>query len=104
MCPTILSEVDEVLRIKFNRNSSFVSHTLQVIRDICDLAEEPATRHQVAGDSDDSPILRAALSAGVDYLVTRDGRLLAMNPTETVRIISLADYLQLLREQGISAD
>jgi hypothetical protein len=39
-----------------------------------------ASRHQVPGDANDSPILIAALAAGVDYLVTNDSHLLALDP------------------------
>jgi predicted nucleic acid-binding protein len=55
----------------------------------------------VPQDPEDSPILRAALDTGVDYLVTNDSHLLALNPYESVRIISMADYHQLLIEQGL---
>ena len=52
-------------------------------------------------DPDDSPILRAALSAGVDYLVTNDDHLQKLNPYESVRIISMTDYYELLKNEGL---
>jgi predicted nucleic acid-binding protein len=65
------------------------------------MVDPPASRHQVPEDVNDSPILRAALEASVDYLVTNDQHLLVMNPYEGVRIISMADYYGLLQSHGL---
>jgi predicted nucleic acid-binding protein len=61
----------------------------------------PASRHHVADDSADSPVLRAAVEAGADLLVTNDLHLLAMNPYESVRIISMTDYFDILVNDGL---
>jgi predicted nucleic acid-binding protein len=61
----------------------------------------PASRHAVPDDPADSPILRAALSAGADYLVTNDRHLLRMGPYESLRIISLRNYEQFLVNEGL---
>jgi putative PIN family toxin of toxin-antitoxin system len=58
------------------------------------------SRHAVPQDPADSPILCAALDAGVDYLVTNDAHLLALDPYEGLRIISMDGYYQLLRDEG----
>lgn len=61
------------------------------------------SRNQVLGfpgDSNDTPILRAAIAAGADYLVTRDSKLLALNQIQGFRIITVADYLAELRAHG----
>jgi putative PIN family toxin of toxin-antitoxin system len=102
VCQTILTEVERVICTKFNRSKAFAQATLQAIRDTAELVDEPASRHEVPGDRDDSPILRAAIGAGVDYLVTRDSILLALNPAESVRIISLTDYLNILQAHGFA--
>jgi predicted nucleic acid-binding protein len=52
----------------------------------------------------DSPILCAALAAGADYLVSNDRHLLAMNPYEGLKIISMADYRRRLVAEGLLAD
>ena len=46
-------------------------------------------------------ILQAALAAGADYLVTNDRHLLALHPYEGLRIISMTDYFELLRSEGL---
>ncbi len=75
-----------------------------MLRDIGQVADEPLSRHHVPGDEDDTPILRAAIAAGVDYLVTRDARLLALSPKEGVRIITLTEYLEILRTHGFGLE
>jgi putative PIN family toxin of toxin-antitoxin system len=102
VCPTILSELDRVIRTKFNRSHSFANATVQTLRDVSEVADEPVSHHRVPGDADDSPILRAALAASVDYLVTGDAKLLAVSPIEGVRIVTLAEYLRVLQNHGFA--
>lgn len=63
--------------------------------------DPPPSRHQVPDDPNDSPILRAALYAGADYLVTNDRHLLTMNPYEGLSIISIGNYERVLKEAGL---
>jgi putative PIN family toxin of toxin-antitoxin system len=100
VCPTILTELERVIRTKFNRSQFFANATVQYLRDVLEVAEEPMTRHHVAGDRDDTAILRAAMTAGVDCLVTGDAKLLALSPIEGVRIITLAEYLHVLQAKS----
>jgi putative PIN family toxin of toxin-antitoxin system len=65
------------------------------------LVEPVASRHTVPQDPADSDVLRTALQAGADYLVTNDQHLLALHPYEGVQIISMADYRRLLEEHGL---
>lgn len=104
VCPTILTELERVIRTKFNRSQSFANATVQTLRDVSEIVEESVTRHHVPGDPDDTPILRAAMAAGVDYLVTGDAMLLALSPMEGVRIITLAEYLHVLQNHGFAQD
>ena len=55
----------------------------------------------VMEDAKDTPILQAALTCGADYLVSNDRHLLAMDPFEGLRIISMDFYLQLLSNEGL---
>lgn len=65
------------------------------------MIEPGVSRHTVAEDVNDTPILRAALEAGADYLVTNDRHLLDLNPYEGLRIISMTDYHALLVDAGM---
>jgi putative PIN family toxin of toxin-antitoxin system len=76
-----LEELERVLvdRLGFSKRLAILSRQRIVRR--AHLVAPPASRHVVPQDVDDSPILRAALAAGVDFLVTNDDHLLALNPT-----------------------
>jgi predicted nucleic acid-binding protein len=65
------------------------------------LVDPPSSRHRVPDDPADSPILQAALAAGVDYVVTNDAHLLALSPYEGLRLLSMGNYRLLLRERGL---
>ena len=65
------------------------------------VVEPGASRHDVPNDAKDTPILRAALDAGVDYLVTNDRHLLDLDPYEGIRIVSMAEYYGILVSEGL---
>lgn len=97
----LLDELERVLteRLGFSRRLAVLSRQRTVRR--ARAVEPGASRHVVPQDVDDSPILRAALAAGVHYLVTDDGHLLALHPYEGLQIISMADYRRLLTAEGL---
>ncbi len=99
----LLDELERVLAesLGFSRRLAVLSR--QRIMRRARLVEPGASRHAVPQDMNDSPILRAALAAGAHYLVTNDRHLLAMNPYEGLRIISMTDYRQLLVAEGLLA-
>src|SRR6185312_11251892 len=97
----LLDELERVLteKLDFSRRLAVLSR-MRIIRR-AKLVEPGASRHAVPLDPADSPILRAAVAAGVDYLVTNDAHLLALDPYEGIRIVSMDAYLQLLRDEGL---
>ena len=96
----LLDELQRVLveKLGFSRRLAVLSRGRVARR--AKLVEPGASRHAVPKDPADSPILRAALTAGVDYLVTNDTHLLALDPYEGLRIISMNAYCERLREEG----
>jgi len=62
---------------------------------------EGQSKAQVPEDPKDSPILQAALLCGADYLISNDKHLLILDPFESLRIISMNAYRQLLFEHGL---
>src|SRR5438093_1225979 len=86
-----LSEED---RLRFSRRTAIAACARVARRAI--MVEPGASRHQVPDDPADTPILRAALAASSDYLVTNDRHLLDLDPYEGVRIISMTAYRELL--------
>jgi putative PIN family toxin of toxin-antitoxin system len=96
----LLDELVRVLteQLQFSRRLAALSRMRIIHRAM--LVEPRPSRHQVPADAKDSPILQAALEAGVDYLVSNDRHLLDLHPYQGLRIISMADYFQMLVNEG----
>lgn len=84
--------------LNFPRRLSFLSRQRIIRRSVS--IEPPSSRHVVPADPKDGPILQAALAGGVDYLVTNDQHLLALDPYEGLRIVSLSGFQELLIAEG----
>jgi putative PIN family toxin of toxin-antitoxin system len=97
----VLDEVHRILTQKFGFNARLGRLTQERIRRRSTLVVPlDSSRHKVAQDPEDSPILQSAIAAGVDFLVTNDKVLLALNPYEGLRIISMTDYFTFLVNEG----
>jgi predicted nucleic acid-binding protein len=57
----------------------------------------------VPADPKDGPILRTAIEAGADFLVTDDRHLLRLDPYEGIKIVSMRDYEAVLVAAGFPA-
>ena len=64
------------------------------------LVSASESRHLVPGDDADTPVLRASLACGADYLVTNDRHLLALNPYQGLRVVSISDFAQVSAAEG----
>jgi predicted nucleic acid-binding protein len=96
----VLDGTERVLVDKFGFARRFARLTRERAFRRAKLVVASIGRHHVPGDPADSPVLRAALAAGADLLVTNDTHLLALNPYQGLRIISMTDYFNLLVEEG----
>ena len=96
----VLDEIERVIK-RMGFSPRFAALTRQRARRRSTTVPARPSRHAVTADAQDSPILRAALSAGVDYLVTNDQHLLELDPYEGLRIVSMNAYLRLLDERGL---
>lgn len=94
--PYQLSELERVMIEHLDCTRRLAILTRRRVRRRARLIDPPTSRHQVPDDSDDSPILRAALAAGVDYVITNDLHLLTLAPYEGLRLLSMSDYRPLL--------
>ena len=97
---TVLDEIQQVLveYLGFSDRLARLTRTRCARR--ASYVTEHTSRHEVPDDPADSPILRAALDAGVDYLITNDDHLLQLNPHESLRIVSMTEYFQMLQNEG----
>jgi len=97
----VLDEIERVLEEHFDHSRRFAVLTSRRVRRRATFVEPSPSRHEVPADPDDSPILRAALTAGADYLVSNDSHLLTLSPYEGLRVVSMSDYVSLLEEHGL---
>lgn len=97
----LLDELSRVMteELGFSRRLAMLSR--RKITSRASMVEPGSSRHVVPQDVADTPILRAALTAGVDYLVTNDRHLLDLNPYEGLRIVSMTEYLEFLVNEGL---
>ena len=97
----LLDEFERVLTEKLGFSIRFAQLSRRRIARRARLIEAAVSHHAVPLDPRDSPILRAAVSASVDYLVTNDQHLLVLELVDSVRIISMSDYRILLNNEGL---
>jgi uncharacterized protein len=96
----VLDEVHRVLtRLGFSKR--FAVLTRNRITRRAAIVEAGIARHGVPDDPADTPILSAAVVAGVDYLVSNDAHLLGLDSYRGLRIISMNGYQQLLVREGL---
>jgi len=100
-CHEQLDEFERVLTegLGFSRRLASLSRS-RILRRAAPV-QPGASRHAVPDDPKDNPILGAAVSAGVDYLVSNDDHLLALAPYEGLRIVSMADFYRHLQDEGL---
>jgi uncharacterized protein len=96
----VLDETERVLTEQLGFSRRLAQVTREYIRRRAVLVDSPVTRHEVVHDPADSAILRAALAAGADLLVTNDSHLLTLNPYESLQIISMSEYFRRLVDEG----
>ena len=97
----LLDEVERVMTEKLGFSPRFAVLSRRRIIRRATMVEPGTSRHAVADDAADTPILRAALAAGVDCLVTNDRHLLDLDPFEGLRIVSMTQYRQMLVNEGL---
>ena len=96
----VLDELERVITdLGFSKRLASLSRRRIIRR--ASMVDPGASHHDVPMDAKDTPVLRAALDAGVDYLVTNDRHLLNLNPYEGLRIISMTEYHRILVSEGL---
>ena len=97
----VLDELERVMVEELDCSLRLASLSRRRIVRRAEMVEPGASRHAVLADVKDTPILCAALDAGVDYLVTNDRHLLDLNPYEGLRIVSMTEYYSILISEGL---
>jgi putative PIN family toxin of toxin-antitoxin system len=96
----VIDETAHVLTDYLGKSKQFVALTRKRMSRRAALVEGHS-KARVAADPKDTPVLRGALACGAHYLVTNDKHLLALNPFESLQIVSMTTFLALLKQQGL---
>jgi putative PIN family toxin of toxin-antitoxin system len=92
----ILTEMAGKLRDKFHWRDELIKATIKHIAKTAKVIK-PALKISIMGDEPDNRILECAQGAGAEAIVTGDKHLLDLVAFEGIKIIRIADFLQLER-------
>jgi putative PIN family toxin of toxin-antitoxin system len=92
LSPPILREVLSVLARKFARDKEELSRVAVVLGEMGKIVE-PSRRLTVFRDEPDNRILECAVEGKADVIVTGDKAMLSIGEYGSIRLITLAEYL-----------
>jgi putative PIN family toxin of toxin-antitoxin system len=93
----LLEELRRILRAKFAWSEENVAETVTQLLG-CVVRVEPIARLDVIQDDpDDNRVLECAVAAGSRFIVTGDGDLLRLGSYAGIRILKVADFLELIQ-------
>jgi putative PIN family toxin of toxin-antitoxin system len=92
----ILAEVQRVLRDKFRWPREDLDEVAAALADFTVRVHPDQTIDAVPEDPDDNRVLECAVAAGSHDLVTGDGDLLRLGQYGGIRIMRVADFMQLI--------
>ena len=91
----IIEELLRVLRNKFSWSAPALASVSGWIARNCQLVT-PVETLSILADEPDNRILECAAAANADLIVTGDRQMLALGNFRHIRILSLADYLEIV--------
>ncbi|MBA2492293.1 MAG: putative toxin-antitoxin system toxin component, PIN family [Gammaproteobacteria bacterium] len=95
----IILEVLDVLTRKFGRDPEELSRVALFLADLASVVR-PRKKLNVLRDDPDNRILECALAGHADMVVTGDHAMLTLQKIETVRILTLRDFLEIIDRSG----
>lgn len=90
----MIIEIAEVLKLKFNLPNNKISDFIEYILDNCVVIDIKGTLRNISRDRDDNKIIETAMLSGSQYLVTGDNHLLELKKYNTVKIITISQFLE----------
>ena len=99
--PEVLHEIERVLPDRLGSSRRFAVLTRKRVQRRATVVVARPGRHRVPDDPADRAVLLGALACGADYLVTNDDHLLSLHPYESLQIVSMSDFRELLENQGL---
>ena len=101
--PSLLAEVEDVLNrdrvMKLHKHST--ENLQKIISELASLSYvvPGKTEIKVVRDPDDDKIISAALEGRADYIISRDKDLLDLHKFENIKIITLEEFMGILRSK-----
>lgn len=94
----LLEELSRILRAKFAWSDEEIREVVALLSD-CTVHVQPGERLDVVdADPDDNRVLECAVAAGSRFIVTGDSDLLRLGAYAGIRILKVADFLELICE------
>ena len=91
----IIDEVLDVLSLKFGYPPGDIAEAKALIGQAARIVAPTVELDVIKDDPDDNRVLECAVSAGADYIVTGDADLLRLGRYDAIRILKVADFLDI---------
>ena len=92
-CDSMLAELTEKLRSKFEFDENHIEAVVYQTRQYTEKVEIPGTLHVVTQDPDDDKVIECALVAGAKWIVSGDRHLLALGEYQGIRILNAQSFV-----------
>lgn len=96
----IIEELKDKLSKKFLWGKDQVKLFLESVLEFCNIIEIKEKIRFIKDDPDDDKILECAVSANCDFIISGDRHLLMLKSYKTIRVLSPADFLLLLKDKS----
>ena len=96
----ILAEVEDVLARKFDWPPEDIAEARRRLRQLARTVTPAVQLEVIIDDPPYNRILECAVSAGANYIVTGDKDLLRLGRYDSIKILSVSDFLEMLRAKG----
>jgi putative PIN family toxin of toxin-antitoxin system len=93
----ILDEMADVLARRFQASPEEIAEARAVVKQAARTVAPAVQLDVVKDDPDDNKIVECAVTAGSDYIVTGDKDLLRLGKYDAIRIVNVADFLEIAK-------
>jgi uncharacterized protein len=93
----ILDEMADVLARKFHASTDEIAAATEIVKAAARTVTPAVQLNVVKDDPDDNKIVECAVTAGSDYIVTGDKDLLRLGQYDAIRILNVADFLEIAK-------
>ena len=97
----IIDETEDVLARKFGASTEDIAEAKAIIADAARTITPTVQLDVVKEDPPDNRILECAVTAGADYIITGDKDLLRLRRYDSINIITVGEFLDLMQKTGM---